>query len=266
VTQAAGVIGSPIGHSLSPAIFTAAFAASGLDWSYDAYEVAEGKVEDFLRGKGAELAGLSVTMPHKADIIPFLDDVDEVAAALQAVNCVVRQSNDRLRGCNTDGAGFLDALQQEAGVDARGKQCVVVGAGGAGRAVALALSSSGASEVVVVNRSASRAQLAVDLLQGRGRVGQENEIAGADVVVNATSVGMGDDPRLPFDVSLLREDQVVVDIVYHPMDTPLLLAAREVGALTVGGLGMLVHQAAHQYLIWTATEPPLDAMWAGARG
>ena len=263
MTTRAGVIGSPIGHSLSPAIFTSAFAAVGLDWSYEAYDVAEDDAVPFLeRLRTGELEGISVTMPDKAAVIPGLDELDPVASDLQAVNCIARDG-DRLRGHNTDGAGFLDALRHDSGIDVTGRRCVVVGAGGAGRAVALALHTGGAAEIVVVNRSASRAQTAVDLLRGIGRVGAASDIATADVVVNATSVGMGDG-RLPFDAALLRDHQVVVDIVYQPLQTPLLLAAQAAGARTVDGLGMLVHQAAHAFRLWTGAEPPVDAMRAGA--
>ena len=260
----AGVIGSPIRHSLSPALFTAAFEAAGLDWRYDAYEVPEGQAVAFLHGAGADLDGISVTMPHKAAVLAALDGLDPVAERLGAVNCIARHGDGRRTGHNTDGAGFLDALRAEAGLDVAGLRSAVFGAGGAARAVGLALVEAGAREVVVVNRSLDRAERAVALLGGRGRVGSPEEAAAADLVVNATSVGMGDDGGLPLDPDLLGAGQTVVDIVYHPLETPLLRAAAERGARTVGGLGMLVHQAAHAFALWLGEPAPVDAMRAGA--
>jgi shikimate dehydrogenase len=201
-------------------------------------------------------------MPDKEAVIPGLDGLDPVARDLDAVNCVVRRDG-QLWGHNTDGAGFLDALRLDSGVDVSGKRCVVLGAGGAGRAVALALWTGEASEIIVVNRSADRAQQSVDLLHGLGRIGDPSDIRGSDVVVNATSIGMGDG-CLPFDSALLTPGHVVVDIVYKPVQTPLLVAAAAIGARTVDGLGMLVHQAAHAFRLWTGEEPPVDAMRAGA--
>ena len=148
----AGVIGSPIGHSLSPAIFTAAFAATGLDWVYEAHEVAEADAAAFMvEVREGRIEGLSVTMPDKAAVIPALDELSPTARDLGAVNCVARDG-DRLWGHNTDGAGLVDALRDEAGIDVAGRRCAVVGAGGAGRAVVRAFGEAGAASVVVVNR------------------------------------------------------------------------------------------------------------------
>jgi shikimate dehydrogenase len=264
MTFVAGVIGSPIAHSLSPAIFTAAFEAAGLDWVYNAYEVEEAGAAAFMdEVREHRIDGLSVTMPDKAAVIPALDHLSPVAEALGAVNCVVRE-DDGLWGHNTDGDGLVDALRDDAAIDVAGLRCVVVGAGGAGRAVARALAEGGAASVVVVNRSADRAAAAAALAGSVGRVGAAADIAGADLVVNTTPLGMGDDTHLPFDASLLGAGHAVVDTVYHPLITPLLSAAEAAGARTIGGLGMLVHQAGHAFRLWTGEEPPLDAMRAGA--
>jgi shikimate dehydrogenase len=262
MTTRAGVIGWPIRHSLSPAIFTAAFAATDLDWAYDAYEVAEGEAPEFVAKVRHELAGLSVTMPHKAAVIPALDDLSQIARDLGAVNCIARDG-DRLVGHSTDGAGLVDSLRLDDGIELSGRRVVLLGAGGAGRAVARAVGAEGA-EVIVVNRSAERAAEAARLAGSTARVGAVAEVAGADLVINATSLGMADDERLPLDAALLGAGQVVVDLVYHPSVTPLLAAAAAVGARVVGGLGMLVHQAAHAFRLWTGEEPPLAAMRAGA--
>jgi shikimate dehydrogenase len=264
MTTRAGVIGSPIGHSLSPAIFTAAFAATGLDWVYEAHEVGEADAAAFMdEVRDGRIEGLSVTMPDKAAVIAGLDDLHPVARDLHAVNCVAREGG-RVWGHNTDGDGLLDALRLDEGIDLVGLRCAVVGAGGAGRAIARAFGAAGAAEVMVVNRSPEGATVAAALAGAVGVVGAPADLSGADLVVNTTPLGMGGDDRLPVDPALLRAGQVVVDIVYHPADTPLLQAAVAAGARPVGGLGMLVHQAAHAFRLWTGEEPPIDAMRAGA--
>ncbi|HEX4819159.1 MAG TPA: shikimate dehydrogenase [Acidimicrobiales bacterium] len=263
-TRLAAVIGSPIRHSLSPAIFNAAFAEADLDWVYVAFDVAVGdatRAIDAMRVLG--LGGLSVTMPHKDSVAELVDQCTPEAAALRAVNCVV-PTVDGLVGENTDGPGFLDAIDNEVGFEVTGRRVVVVGAGGAARAIVLALARAGAAEVVVVNRTAAKAQAAAALAEASGRVGEASEITGADLVVNATSVGMGDG-RTPFAPDLLRPGQVLADIVYHPSPTPLLAAARDRGVTAVDGLGMLVHQAAHAFRLWTGQEPPIAAMTNAAR-
>ena len=262
MTTRAGVIGWPVRHSLSPAIFTAAFAATDLDWAYDAYEVAEGEAVEFVARVRDELTGLSVTMPHKAAVIPALEDLSPTARELGAVNCIARDG-DRLVGHSTDGAGLVDSLRSDDGIALSGRRVVLLGAGGAGRAVARAIGAEGAV-VVVVNRSAARGAEAARLAGPLASVGTVAEVADADVVINATPLGMGEDDRLPLDASLLGSGQVVVDLVYHPAVTPLLAAAAAAGARPVGGLGMLVHQAAHAFRLWTHEEPPVAAMRSGA--
>jgi shikimate dehydrogenase len=270
-TRTAGVIGDPIRHSLSPVIFNAAFTAAGLDWAYLAFEVPEGAAGLAIGGMRAlGIDGLSVTMPHKAAVLPALDEVSPDVEALGAANCISRRGG-LLRGDNTDGPGLVDALRLDEGLDPAGRRCAVVGAGGAGRAVARALGAAGAAEVAVVNRSPERAERAAALAGPAGRVGTHDQLAGAEIVVNATPLGMGvvvttggEAEPLPFDVDRLGSGQVVVDLVYHPAITPLLDAARAQGLRTVNGLGMLIHQAAHAFRLWTSEEPPLEAMSAAA--
>ena len=262
-TRLAAVIGSPIRHSLSPALFNAAFADAGLDWVYVALEVAPGDAARALDGMRAlGLGGLSVTMPHKDAVAALVDQCTPEAAALRAVNCVV-PTRDGLVGDNTDGPGFLDALAADAGFDPAGRRTVVVGAGGAARAIVLALARAGAAEVVVVNRTADKAHVAAALAAAQGHVGDTSSIEGADLVVNATSVGMGDG-AVPFEPHLLRPEQVLADIVYHPSPTPLLAAARDRGVTAIDGLGMLVHQAGHAFRLWTGQDPPIAAMTSAA--
>ena len=269
-TRTAGVIGSPIRHSLSPVIFNAAFAASGLDWAYLAFDVPEGMAGLAMTGmRSLGIEGVSVTMPHKAAVLAALDSVSDDVAALGAANCVSRRGR-LLHGDNTDGAGFLDALRLDEGIEVESQRFAVVGAGGAGRAVARALADAGAI-VTIINRSADSAERAVSIAGPSARVGGPGDLGDAAVVVNATPLGMGvvvttagEAEPLPFDVATLGAGQVVVDLVYHPAPTPLLRAARERGLRTVNGLGMLIHQAAHAFRHWTNEAPPLEAMSAAA--
>jgi shikimate dehydrogenase len=262
-TRVAGVIGSPVRHSLSPALHNAAFQALGLDWVYVAFEVAPGTVPEALAGmKAFGLGGLNVTMPHKDAAFAAVDHLDAPAAALRTVNTIVPSADGTLTGYTTDGDGFVDSLRA-AGVDPGDQRVALIGAGGAARSVADGLARAGASEVVVVNRSAQRALACAALAGGVGRVGSVQDISAADIVVNATSIGMGDD-ALPFDATHLRRGQVVADLVYHPLETQLLAAARAAGATPVDGLGMLVHQAARAFELWTGVHPPTDIMRSAA--
>ncbi|MGO9456472.1 MAG: shikimate dehydrogenase [Acidimicrobiales bacterium] len=265
-TAVVGVIGDPVGHSLSPLIHNTAFGALGLDWVSVGFAVPEGAAPGAVAGMRAlGLAGLSVTMPHKAEVAGLVDECTPVAARLGAVNCL-RWAEGRLVGDNTDGEGFVASLRRGAGVDPGGRRCLVVGAGGAARAVVLALAEAGAAEVVVVNRTAERAASAAALAGGRGRVGDPAEAPSMDLVVEATPAGMAGAgvPSL-VEGSALGPGQVAADLVYHPAVTPWLAAARANGATVVGGLGMLVHQAAAQLAAWTGTEPPVDVLWMAAR-
>ena len=269
-TRLAAVIGSPVRHSRSPAIHNAAFGALGLDWVYMAFEVAPGEVADALAGMRAlGVSGLSVTIPHKEAAAAVVDELSATARALGAVNTIVVHDGGVLFGENTDAAGFLASLG-DAGIDARGRRCVVRGAGGAARAVVWALAVAGADEIVVVpGRDASRAAATARLAGVVGRVGDAADVGGAGIVVNATPLGLGSGlvggaaRELPFDPASLVPGQVVVDLVPSPT-TPLLEAAAARGATVVDGLGMLVHQGALAFQLWTGREPPIDVMRAAA--
>lgn len=264
-TRTAGVIGWPVRHSLSPVIHGAAFAAAGIDWTYLAFPVAPGDAPQAIAGMRAlGIEGLSVTMPHKAPVAAVVDRTTSDATALGAVNCVFRDG-DLLVGDNTDGGGFVDSLRVDEGIDPAGMHCVVFGAGGAARAVVRALASAGADRVTVVNRSEDRAQVAAALAGDRGAVATAAAVTDADLVVNATPVGMGDDGGLVIDPETAKPGAVVADLVYHPAVTPLLAAATSAGHPIVGGLGMLVHQAARAFERWTGVDAPIDEMASAAR-
>jgi shikimate dehydrogenase len=263
-TTVVGTIGHPVRHSLSPRLHQAAFAALGLDWVSVAFDVDAGGAGAALAGmRILGLAGLSVTMPHKQDAARVVDDLSDTARRLDAVNCIVPRGG-RLRGESTDGAGFLAALGRSTGFDPAGRRCMVVGAGGAARAVVLALAEAGAADVVVVNRTASTGAAAAALAGAAGRLGSTDDVDAMDLVVQATPVGMvGVHPgEVAFDPGLLHEGQVVADLIYHPSPTPLVMAARRQGARAVNGLGMLVHQAALAVELWTGAAVPVEAMWA----
>lgn len=271
-TRLAGVIGDPVRHSLSPALHNAAFARLGLDWTYVAFEIAAGRAADALAAmRVLGIEGLSVTMPHKRDAAAACDELSPAAELLGAVNCV-RRDGDRLIGENTDGAGFLRSLRVQAGLEPVGRHAVVIGAGGAARAAIVALVSEGAS-VTIVNRSADAAVRAAELGARAGAtagvpaisqsmVGGPGAVSNADLVINATPLGMSAGDPLPIDTSLLRRNHVVVDFIYQPAVTPLLEAAAEVGAATLNGTGMLLYQAAEQFKMWTGRDAPIAAMAA----
>lgn len=264
-TRVAAVIGHPIHHSISPVIHNAAFRALDLDWVFTAFEVAPGRGAAAVDGaRDLGVSGLSVTMPHKAEVLRALDKLTSTAEALGAVNTVVRQGTRQLIGDNTDGAGFLEGLRLDEGFDPAGRRCLVVGAGGAARAIVLALGEAGATEVIVANRTPSRADEAAALAPGVARPGSTAEADGVELIVNATPQGMAGDLSLPVPAACLGAGQLVVDLVYHPAVTPLVEAARQRGAAAANGLGMLIHQAAHAFRLWTGEDPPLEVMSAAA--
>lgn len=263
-TRVAGVIGHPIRHSLSPVLYNAAFEALGLDWAFLAFDVPAGLGAQAVQAVGAlGLEGLSVTMPHKETAAQAVDRLTPTAERLGAVNCVEVVAGV-LVGHNTDGAGLIDALRLDEGYDPAGQRCFVIGAGGAARAVVLALAEAGAAEVAVWGRTPERASAAAALAGERGRVVDTPYDVEFDLLVNATPVGMAESPGLPLDPAEIRKGAVVLDLIYHPPSTPLLDAARQRKAMAVNGLGMLIHQAAHQFRLWTAEDPPLAVMSAAA--
>ena len=260
-TRVVGIIGDPVGHSRSPAMHNAAFDALGLDWVYVAFPVPRGQGAAAVQAVATlGLAGLNVTMPHKADAAAACDDLSSEAAALGAVNTVVNMDG-ALAGHSTDGDGFLGALDDE-GITVAGRRVVVLGSGGAGRAITHALGRVGA-HVTVAARRPEAARSAAALAPGGVAVGlDELAVESFDVVVNATPLGMEGQPP-PFDTERLHAGQFVFDTVY-PVETPLLREARARGLRAAGGLDMLVHQGALSFSLWTGVAPPLELMRAAA--
>ena len=252
--QVAAIIGDPVVQSLSPAMHNAVFHQRKLDWTYVAMEVHEDALTGVLQTLGGKsINAFSVTMPHKEKVFEMLSTasndlgaVDESAKAAQSVNTIAI-SNGRMIGSNTDGDGCCNAIEQS-GVGIAGSRVVVVGAGGTARAIVATLARRGASDIAVINRTESRAQDVIASV-AVARIGNVDDIATANILINATSVGMGSQ-ETPVDAAQLHSSLVVLDAVYHPLETTLLRDAKRAGAKTVDGLWMLVHQGALQQLAW----------------
>ncbi len=268
-TQLFGVIGDPIEHSLSPAIQNAAFKATNLDAVFLAFKVSQSGVENALKGmRSLGLKGFNVTMPNKSVVIPYLDEVDESAKFLDSVNTILNE-NGKLRGFSTDGAGAHRALEEN-NVKLSGKKLVLLGAGGASRAIASAISRE-VKELIILSRSPEKNTGFAEALNKRfskkvttaqlSSLNIEQSLKGADILVNATSVGMH--PKVNeslIDASFLHPKLTVMDIVYNPTETKLAADAKKAGARVVDGLDMLVHQGAASFEIWTGKSAPVEVM------
>ncbi len=274
MTARVGIIGYPLGHSISPAFQQAALDELEIDARYVAWPTPSEELAarvDSLRA--SDVLGANVTVPHKQAVMPMLDEVLPVAESIGAVNTIINRDG-LLIGANTDASGFTRSLEQEAKFSAARKRALIVGAGGAARAVAFGLAWEGVSELVIVNRTAERAaKLARDVSEATAtetRGGGFEDVSNAasfDLIVNCTSMGMAGGPepeRVPPIESLLRRGVLVCDLVYNPQVTPLLSLARERGARVLGGIGMLVYQGAAAFEFWTEREPPEDIMYSAA--
>jgi shikimate dehydrogenase len=285
-TEFVGVIGDPVSHSLSPRLHNCAYRTLGLDIRYGAFRVPVGATQAAILGARAlGFRGLSVTTPHKDNAARYCDQRSEEVAALGAANTIVFLSGVAV-AMSTDGEGLLDDLRLNCDFPVDGRNCVVLGAGGAARAIVLAFAQAGAREVVVVNRNEQRALEAVALAGACGRIGELREIGAADLVVNATSMGLvvqspaakesesrpgdrhgsGEEQDSSHDggaalARFVQSGQLAVDLSYRPARTPFLHVAAENGAAVRNGLGMLVHQAAAQVRIFSGHDAPISAMW-----
>jgi len=257
-TKLYGVIGNPVRHSLSPIIHNGVFKRLGWNAIYLAFEVKN--LEEALRGiRGLDVKGVSVTSPFKTEIVPFLDKVEGLARKIEAVNTIVNRGG-KLIGYNTDGRGALEALEEE--IDLRGKSVILLGAGGAARAIGFGLKKRDC-QFIVANRSKKKGEglskeLGCDYLPISSLVRMKAGELEADVIINATSLGMVPrDRETPIPKKLLKEGMMVMDIVYQPLQTKLLREAKEKGCLTINGLEMLVRQGAAQSEIWTGRKPEI---------
>ena len=257
-TELYGIIGNPIRHSLSPMIHNGAFKRLGWNAVYLTFEIKN--LEEALRGiRGLGVRGVSVTHPFKTEVIPFLDKVEKLAKKIGAVNTIVNQGG-RLIGYNTDCDGALEALEEK--MDLRGKRVVLLGAGGAARAIGFGLKERDC-QLIIANRSRDRGEalsreLKCHFIPLSSLVKMKAEELEADVVINTTPLGMVPrEKETPLPKKLLRKGMMVMDIVYEPLQTKLLREAKEKGCLTINGLEMLVRQGVAQFMIWTGRRPDL---------
>ncbi len=270
----AAVIGHPIAHSKSPLIHTHWLETYGIPGTYTTRDLMPEDLPGFIAGiRAGQWNGANVTVPHKERILPLCDDLDDAARRIGAVNTLVRREDGRVEGRNTDAYGFLANLKEGAPeMDLSAGPCVLLGAGGAARAVLYALLENGAAEIRVMNRTREKAEALADDFRGGhhskiivedwtfGPGGEHPALNGASLLVNSTSLGMTGKPPLPkLDLAALDERAVVTDIVYAPLETDLLKDAAAAGRKTVTGIGMLLHQARPAFAAWTGVFPDVDA-------
>lgn len=271
-TRLVALLGSPVKHSQSPRMHNAAFQSLDLNYAYLVFDIQKDQLESAIQAmKTLQVAGFNLTMPHKEEVIPFLDALSQEAKMIGSVN-TVKNDDGRLTGYNTDGMGFTMSLMDE-GIAVSGKKFVILGAGGAGKSVAIQLALEKAGEVMIFNRSPEPARKLCQLIKDEipdchvteHRLEEavlKEALSTADVLVNTTSVGMGvyEGDCLIGDKSWLRPDLKVVDIIYSPAKTKLLEMAEGVGCQTVNGLGMVVGQGALAFKIWTGETMPIDVV------
>ncbi len=266
-----GIFGNPIRHSLSPQMHNAAFEALGLNHVYLPFEVSPEQLQKAVAAiVPLGIRGLNITIPHKETVLPFLDEITPEALRIGAVN-TIEVSSGRLIGHNTDGKGFVSSLF-EAGVDPAGMSVFILGAGGAAKGVAMALLDAGVSELFILVR---RQEKGTELAKRLSKVSPQTKVSVAAfdsksvptatknhpvLLINTTPLGMKMADALPFPTEHIQASWVVADLIYTPYETPLLLAAKNSGALTVPGLGMLLHQGVLAFEIWTKQKPPLEIM------
>lgn len=276
-TRTIALLGHPVSHSLSPRFQQAALDAMGVDARYEAWDVEPDDLRVAVeRLRSGDVLGANVTVPHKVGVFRLVDRPDGLAERVGAVNTIVNRAG-LLEATNTDVAGILRSLEG-AGVALQGKRVALIGAGGAARAVVVALRTAGVARITVVNRTPGNAA-ALNTLGGdevdmryapleREDATFRGAIRTADVVVQSTSIGMRHGPaedETPVPADLFHAGQVAFDLVYVPERTPFLAAAEAGGAQPLGGLSMLVHQGAESFRLWTGMEPPVDVMFTAAR-
>jgi shikimate dehydrogenase len=274
-TRVAAVIGAPVEHSLSPALHNAAFAATGIDAVYVALHVAPADLDAAVAGfRALGIIGASVTVPHKERVARLCDRLAAPADAIGAVNCLCFErrgqgADQRVEviGHNTDAAGFVASLGHELGVDPRGARVVLLGAGGAARAVHAGLAAAGADIAAVIARRPERAAWATEGTALPWTTDAlDQALARCDLLVDCTSLGLdaGREARAPVPVRALPDHAIVASLIYH-REPALLCAARARGLSVLDGAGMLVHQGAHAFELWTGVDAPIEAMWAALR-
>lgn len=266
-----GLFGHPVAHSISPQIHNAAFRAAGLNWLYLAFAVEPKELRKALQGcRALKIVGLNITVPHKETIVPLLDELSEEVRLIGAVNTVCFEEG-RAKGYNTDGRGFVAALQEEKDFNLAGKNMFIIGAGGAGRAVAVQAAREGASRVIIADLKLEKAEDLSRWINSKIKnepastveiesSGWKKALEESDLVVDATPLGLKNSDPTAFDTEMLSPSALVVDLVYNPPETALLNQVKRLGIAGMSGLGMLVHQAALAWEIWTGRPAPLKVM------
>ncbi|MGY3187865.1 shikimate dehydrogenase [Lysinibacillus sp. TE18511] len=261
------VIGDPIEHSKSPAMHNAWFEEMSIDATYIPVHVSSENLESAVAGlKTLGASGWNITIPHKTAIIPYLDELDELAEKMGAVNTVVRTKEGKLKGYNTDGVGFVRSLEEAVGKSHKNKPVLLIGAGGAARGIAFAMQQQGYTNLTIANRTVANAQAIVDEM-GIGTAisltEAEETLTDFGILVQMTSAGLATGNfSMPFSLERLAKGAIVADIVYNPLMTPFLQAAEEKGATVVTGLGMFVHQGAIAFEHWLSEYPNTNSMIA----
>jgi len=261
------VIGDPIEHSKSPAMHNAWFEELSIDATYIPVHVSSENLESAVAGlKTLSASGWNITIPHKTAIIPYLDELDELAQKMGAVNTVVRTKEGRLKGYNTDGVGFVRSLEDAVGKSHKDKPVLLIGAGGAARGIAFAMQQQGYMNLTIANRTVANAQAIVDEMGIGNAISlaeAEETLADFGILVQMTSAGLATGNfSMPFSLERLTKGAIVADIVYNPLMTPFLKAAEEKGATVVTGLGMFVHQGAIAFEHWLGEYPNTNSMIA----
>lgn len=262
-----GVLGDPVAQSKSPLMLNRAFREAGLNAAYAAFRVPKERLHEAIDGiRGLQFRGVNVTIPHKVEVMAHLDEIDEAARLIGAVNTVVNDGG-RLIGYNTDGIGYVRSLKEETGISLAGKRILVIGAGGAARGVIYALAKEKPAAIRIANRTKEKA---VELARAFSVMTETTGVAlddakkiarETDVIVNTTSVGMYPHPDVtPLDPSCFHDGMVVSDLIYNPRITRLLQEARDKGAHIHGGLGMFIYQGAYAFEYWTGLPAPVAAM------
>jgi shikimate dehydrogenase len=259
-TKITGIFGYPVDHTLSPAMQNAAFEELGLDYCYIPFLVHPDNIADAVRSiRALNIAGVNITVPHKEKVMSLLDTIDKEALFIGAVNTIVN-SEGRLAGYNTDGRGFMQSLDEN-GISVQDKKILVVGAGGAARAVSYYLCRK-ARNVFLYGRTKMKVdKLADDLKQIQNNISTVDntfKIGECDIIINATPLGLKEEDPLPFDTNQVRSEQVVCDLIYK--QTRLLKEASEKGCITLNGLGMLLWQGAFAFELWTGKPPQIEVM------
>ncbi|WP_246940560.1 shikimate dehydrogenase [Bacillus pinisoli] len=262
-----GVIGDPIGQSMSPDMHNTAFQSLGLQAVYKAFHVTPERLQSAIEGvRGLGIAGLNVTIPHKISVMKYLDEIDPLASKIGAVNTIVNK-NGKLTGYNTDGIGYVNSLK-EVLIDKKLENCsiLLIGAGGAARAIYFSLLEEGVARLDLANRTVEKAEALVnEQLSSQSRALSLAEAEGVintyDILINTTSIGMYPNlEEIPISLENVNENTIVSDIIYNPMQTKWLKEANDKGAITHNGLGMFVFQGAIAFEKWTGIYPDIDIM------